>query len=47
MNKNVTKPLLIIVIILLVILVIQIGMLLKTVGWIDWDVRNILGKLNQ
>lgn len=46
MKKSGLKIFLVIVIVLLLILIIQMGMLLKTVNYMDWDVRNILGKLN-
>lgn len=31
--------------ILLLIIVIQLGVIISKLGYIDWDIRNILGKL--
>ena len=35
-----------ILIILLVIIIIQLWHISKTLDYVDWDVRNILGKIN-
>jgi len=33
------------IVILLLIIAIQLGVIISKLGYIDWDIRNILGKL--
>ena len=45
MNKE-QKIFTYILILLLIIIIIQLGYISKTLKYIDWDVRNVLSKMN-
>ena len=36
-----------IVIVLLMVIIFQLGYIISKIDYIDWDIRNILGKLNR